>query len=163
MTIIKITFEDHGQEFLEWVIRMDTGAVISCTPFQQWVWVGKLVDRSQTFSVGNKVRLCGGGEILYPIVSAQFVVLTNEEFVKWSCKDCDKLCIIDNKDYYSVKKEVWEQHGVGKGMLCMDCMEVRLGRKLTEVDIHRCQLTEFDNPYTAAILKQSINDKGGTA
>ena len=34
----KIILEDHGQDFLEWIVK--DGIVISCTPFQSQVWVG---------------------------------------------------------------------------------------------------------------------------
>lgn len=39
--IIKITFEDTGQDFLEWYVR--DGIVIDCQPFQGYVWVGRRV------------------------------------------------------------------------------------------------------------------------
>ena len=36
----KITFEDEGQDFLEWIIDED-GYVLDSQPFQRSVWVGK--------------------------------------------------------------------------------------------------------------------------
>jgi len=36
-----ITFEDHGQDFLEWDIK--DGVVIDCRPFQGWLWNGTKV------------------------------------------------------------------------------------------------------------------------
>ena len=45
----------------------------------------------------------------------------------WNCVDCQKDCSVDDKDYYMVKKDVWEKYGVGKKMLCMDCLEERMG------------------------------------
>lgn len=68
-----------------------------------------------------------------------------------SCKDCGKDTFVDDKDYFMVTHAVWAQHGVGAGMLCMDCMEKRLGRKLVKADILSCPLTRF-NPYTKALL-----------
>ncbi len=41
MLRITITFEDHGQDFLRWVIQ--DGKVIECEPFQAGIWVGKEV------------------------------------------------------------------------------------------------------------------------
>lgn len=35
------TFEDNGQDFLEWIIK--DGVVIDCQPFQSWLWVGREV------------------------------------------------------------------------------------------------------------------------
>ena len=71
---------------------------------------------------------------------------------RWLCKDCGKDCFIDDKDYYMVNHEMWNKYGVGTDMLCMDCMEERIGHKLTANDILRCPLTESFNPYTKAIL-----------
>jgi hypothetical protein len=70
----------------------------------------------------------------------------------WYCKECDKDCFIDDKDYYMVKHEIWSKVGVGKGMLCMDCIETKIGHKLTKDDIIECPLTTLFNPYTANIL-----------
>ena len=70
----------------------------------------------------------------------------------WLCKDCGKDCFIDSRDYYMVTHDIWENKGVGTGMLCMDCMEDRIGHKLTKNDILPCPLTEHFNPYTKVIL-----------
>ena len=37
-TAVTVTFEDHGQDFLEWDIQ--DGKVIACRPFQAGIWVG---------------------------------------------------------------------------------------------------------------------------
>jgi hypothetical protein len=68
------------------------------------------------------------------------------------CKDCNKNCFIDNRDYFSVKDSIWETYGVGRDLLCMDCMEERLGCKLPKEVIVECRLTKERNLYTAAIL-----------
>lgn len=72
---------------------------------------------------------------------------------KWLCKDCGKDTFIERKDYYMVTHDLWYKFGVGNGMLCMDCIENRIGRKLTKSDILVCPLTLDYNPYTSAILK----------
>lgn len=71
------------------------------------------------------------------------------------CKDCYKDCFDDLKDYYTIKHHLWNTYGVGKGMLCMDCMEKRLGHKLYASDILICPLTTEYNPYTISILKNN--------
>lgn len=70
------------------------------------------------------------------------------------CKDCGKDTSVDDKDYYMVTNEVWEKYGFGrkKGMLCMDCLEERMGRKLQKKDILICSVTTEWNYYTASIL-----------
>lgn len=70
----------------------------------------------------------------------------------WKCKDCGKDCFIDPKDYYMIHTHLWDIHGCGNGMLCMDCMEDRLGHKLKKEEILPCPLTEWMNPYTKEIL-----------
>jgi hypothetical protein len=35
---ITVTFEDHGQDFLEWDIA--SGVVVGCRPFQAGIWCG---------------------------------------------------------------------------------------------------------------------------
>ncbi len=76
------------------------------------------------------------------------------QFGRWTCNDCGKDCMEDNKDYYMVKHEIWNEHGVGEGMLCMDCMERRMGHKLTKEDILECFVTTIFNSYTSKILRQ---------
>jgi hypothetical protein len=39
-----------------------------------------------------------------------------------------------------VKDHIWEEFGVGKGMLCVECFEKRLGRKLEPYDLSYCHL-----------------------
>lgn len=51
----------------------------------------------------------------------------------WDCVDCGiNTAVID--EYYSVGKELWDAHGAGDGMLCVGCLESRVGRKLGPSD-----------------------------
>ena len=72
---------------------------------------------------------------------------------KSTCLDCEKDTFLDWKDYYMVNHNIWKAYGVGDGLLCMDCIEKRLGRKLTKEDILDCILTRVMNPYTKEILE----------
>lgn len=67
--------------------------------------------------------------------------------------DCGKDTFLDDKDYYMVRHELWRKLVGGQGMLCMDCMEGRLGHKLRKEEILPCVVTEHMNPYTKQILK----------
>jgi len=82
---------------------------------------------------------------------------TPEQLKDWKCKQCDKDCFIDDKDYFMVTDELWAKYGVGLDMLCMDCMESRIGHKLTIDDIKFNELTEDMNPYTKAIIQAQNN------
>lgn len=75
--MITVTFEDNGQDFLEWDI--ENGVVTGCRPFQGSVWGGARVS-NKTFKVGGFVRVTiKGGTTLtvkYPLTS---VVNTNKK------------------------------------------------------------------------------------
>lgn len=69
------------------------------------------------------------------------------------CHDCGKDTSEDFKDYFMVKHELWKQWGVGRKLLCMDCFEKRLGRKLTKDDLlPDCLINYSWNPYTKKLL-----------
>ena len=77
-----------------------------------------------------------------------------QRIANWFCMDCGKDCFIHPIDYYMLRHELWKTiNPQVKGMLCMDCVEGRLGRKLIKSDILICPLTVDINPYTAKILK----------
>ena len=71
--LFRITFEDHGQDFLTWVIDTEKEEVVECEPFQATVWIGKKT-RQKAFEVGGEVQFIDDdtGEtfaISYPIES----------------------------------------------------------------------------------------------
>ena len=39
--MLKVTFKDEGQDFLEWDI--EDGRVVACRPYQEWLWKGTKV------------------------------------------------------------------------------------------------------------------------
>ncbi|MFH0244433.1 hypothetical protein ACGRHY_18915 [Streptomyces sp. HK10] len=50
----------------------------------------------------------------------------------WGCVDCrtDTRC-----EYYHLRGEVWQAAGMGpKGLLCIGCLERRLGRRVSRAD-----------------------------
>ena len=63
---------------------------------------------------------------------------------EWKCVDCGKDTFVDNKDYYMVTFDLWKKFGVGERVLCIDCMEDRLGHKLNKEDILDCPLNYTD-------------------
>lgn len=52
-----------------------------------------------------------------------------------NCLDCD-IDTIDAGEYYMVHKDVWSQTGLGSldGLLCIGCLESRIGRLLNHKD-----------------------------
>lgn len=41
--VMTIEFEDHGQDFLEWDVKVGTGEILACRPYLGTNWVGKYV------------------------------------------------------------------------------------------------------------------------
>ena len=37
-SVIRITFEDNGQDFTHWDVHPETGKVLDCQPFQYRIW-----------------------------------------------------------------------------------------------------------------------------
>lgn len=64
----KITFEDHGQDFLWFII--DGKTVLDCGPYQALVWKGKRII-NPSLKVGEKIILDRGDDdwmtVSYPI------------------------------------------------------------------------------------------------
>lgn len=54
--ITTITFEDHGQDFLEWRVTHD-GIVITCAPFQGFLWKKAKVLNVDQLTPGMHVRI----------------------------------------------------------------------------------------------------------
>ena len=70
----------------------------------------------------------------------------------WCCVDCGKNTF-QTDDYYMVKQWIWEKFGVGHGMLCIGCLEKRMGRKLTKDDLTDCPLNTHINEVTMKLLR----------
>ena len=50
--MIRVTLEDHGQDFLRWDI--EDGVVVDCQPFQDWVWNGTKI-LNEEFGPGDQL------------------------------------------------------------------------------------------------------------
>lgn len=55
------------------------------------------------------------------------------------CMDC-KIETMRNNNYYMIHNELWNKFATadGKGFLCVECLEKRMGRKLTKEDLTDC-------------------------
>lgn len=73
---MKITFEDHGQDFLTWQLD-NNGVVVDCLPFQATTWCGCVVNAHSLLKVGDCVTYVrdGGeatvGSIRYPVAAIE--------------------------------------------------------------------------------------------
>jgi hypothetical protein len=60
----------------------------------------------------------------------------NTDFV---CHDCG-VDTLGLGEYYMVHSWIWEVYGTGDGMLCVGCLEARLGNELVGSDFLDCEL-----------------------
>ena len=51
------------------------------------------------------------------------------------CADCNKDVTESHVDDYQVLQGVWMTYGVGKGYLCLVCLESRIGRPITKAEL----------------------------
>jgi hypothetical protein len=47
-------------------------------------------------------------------------------------------------EYYSVTDELWSRYGPAVGMLCIGCLETRLGRRLVPADFTDAPINTLD-------------------
>lgn len=71
--------------------------------------------------------------------------------LRFICKDCGKNTI-SSSDYYMVNNNIWKKYGVD-GMLCLKCLERRIGRKLVFEDFTDCLLNR-NNEFVKGLAKQ---------
>ena len=58
-TVIRITFEDNGQDFTHWDVHRETGKVLDCQPFQYHTWCdGENHVQLSTVAVGEFLSFC---------------------------------------------------------------------------------------------------------
>ena len=68
--------------------------------------------------------------------------MSRRRFADWECFSCGVDTFDLGEDFY-VRHELWLAYGV-EGVLCIGCLEIRLGRRLTPDDFYR-------NPETGRI------------
>lgn len=90
MKLFRLNFEDHGQDFLSFLVS-DTGIVLLAQPFQGWPWVGATVLNLGECEMGSLVQLhqrpTGGQSVskpfylkYYPLASVERDVELLEEY-----------------------------------------------------------------------------------
>jgi hypothetical protein len=93
-------------------------------------------------------------------------------FIGLPCADCS-IGTYTIGEYYMVKKHVWEQawagrrkpwHGKidGQEILCIGCLEKRIGRKLTACDFIDAPVNHIDNWRKSDRLRNRLASNKGT-
>ena len=78
---------------------------------------------------------------------------------RFKCVDCGHDTRTPPREYYAVHNALWLEAcavepvlpGV-RGMLCLGCLEQRLGRELTRTDFKECGLTHHPRPKSSKRL-----------
>lgn len=61
----------------------------------------------------------------------------------FACLGCGE-CTLELDEYYMLRDEVWRAaNPSSRGMLCIGCVETRLGRRLAPSDFSDCALNEL--------------------
>ena len=89
--------------------------------------------------------------------AAPDLVVSDADFL---CVDCGEQTLL--REYYMVTREVWEQTGfVGHdGMLCVGCLEGRIGRPVTAGDLTACPVNvpmPHDSPRLVELKKAMLD------
>ena len=78
-----------------------------------------------------------------------------KDLKKYCCKDCGKYTWT-TEDAYMVTNDIWAVWGVN-GMLCMHCLEKRLGHKLALQFFTDCTLNKENANIGLLLMKEYLN------
>lgn len=88
-------------------------------------------------------HIANGGELTPKIVEEckRAIALLDGSMLDIPCIDCGEKDI----EYYMVTDKVWKKAGfeTSKGIICIDCIEKRLSRKLTKDDFKNVPLNKL--------------------
>jgi hypothetical protein len=77
--------------------------------------------------------------------------------IDFSCMDCG----VDTHkigEYYMVKDDVWESAVSGRALLCVGCLETRLGRRLLSADFSNALINSHPNIRQSERLQSRLSD-----
>ena len=78
-------------------------------------------------------------------------MVEDDDFSDFECIDCGVNTMF-NDEYYMLLDDIWE-NDLGlhshEGMMCIGCVESRLGRRLTSEDFADVPLNSLTSPYSA--------------
>ena len=81
-------------------------------------------------------------------------ILSEEIKSQFICRDCRTNTF---HEYYMVNNDLWDTavRGLKRMMLCVSCLEKRLGRKLVPTDFTECHLNRYpDKSATKKLLNR---------
>ena len=81
---------------------------------------------------------------------------------RFACADCG-VCTFCAGEYYVVRHQLWRNHGVGNRMLCIGCLEKRLGRRLVRADFIRCEANADQCFHSRRLISRLLDDSSACA
>jgi hypothetical protein len=85
--------------------------------------------------------------------------MTEDEYAAFNCWDCN-VNTLEIDEYYMVDDGVWEvatEDFGGDGMLCIGCLEARLGGKLVASDFPDLPINRGVFPYSTRLQHRLTN------
>lgn len=75
---------------------------------------------------------------------------------KWKCLSCRN----DTRyEHFFLKDEIWfKVHNSKSGMMCINCIEIRLGRKLNKSDFTDCYINKLDYGSKSLVLLDRLTN-----
>lgn len=74
------------------------------------------------------------------------------------CVDC-YLDTYEADEYYMVHNHLWTIYGPKRGMLCIGCLEERMGRKLNAADFTDYPINRNPDQYRSSRLRNRLSAK----
>ena len=77
--------------------------------------------------------------------------------INYNCADCE-VDTLKIGEYYMVKDDVWESVVSGRALLCVGCLETRLGRRLLPADFSDAPINSHPNIRQSERLQSRLSD-----
>lgn len=79
----------------------------------------------------------------------------SKDFLKFHIPLCQD-CSTDNMDYYMITEDLWDKYGCDDRMLCLDCLQKRMGRGLVISDFTNCIVND-ECEFIQKLKKEILN------
>lgn len=81
--------------------------------------------------------------------------MSREDYADFLCVDCG-IDTWEIGEYYMIHKPLWLTHGADQGMLCIGCLEDRIGRRLTSADFTDYPINRDTTEYRSPRLRTRL-------
>lgn len=74
----------------------------------------------------------------------------------FDCNDCGLYTY--NYEYYMVNDSIWDKYGAGTKMLCIKCLEKRIGRELQSTDFKHLPINYMAAREGSDLIKLRLSE-----